>query len=66
MGYQVGETVYYTAWNEAAGSGLLGVISSVTPDGVVVKLVTETDLESDYVTVQDFELSYPEGNAYCD
>ena len=38
----------------------------VRADGVVVKLVTETDLESDYVTVQDFELSYPEGNAYCD
>ncbi len=66
MAHQVGETVYYTKWNEAVGTGSIGVITSITPDGIIVKLATETNLESDFITVQEFELNYPDRNAFCD
>jgi hypothetical protein len=58
--------VYYTKWNEAVGTGSIGVITSITPDGIIVKLATETNLEADFITAQEFELNYPDGNAYND
>tara|TARA_R110000765_G_scaffold331579_3_gene422363 strand:- start:780 stop:980 length:201 start_codon:yes stop_codon:yes gene_type:complete len=66
MAHRVGETVYYTKWNEAVGTGSIGVITSITPDGIIVKLATETNLEADFITAQEFELNYPDGNAYND
>jgi hypothetical protein len=57
-----GDTVYYSKWDEIAEH--LGVVTSVTKVGVVVKLIDT--LEPEYVTAQEFELRPYGETDYCD
>ena len=60
--YKEGVTVYYNKWDASPLYAELGVVTSVTENGIVVKLL----VDSTYVTAQEFELEPSEGGANCD
>jgi len=58
----VGDTVDYSKWDEIGSR--LGVIDSITEDGIVVKLIE--GLEPEFVTAQEYEITVHTEGDYCD